>query len=121
VNPLAVDPVGFRARCARRIEQGRVWVWIADGRLIFKTDVMADTPEAVYVEGVYINPAERGKGYAQRCLSQLERTLLRRTQSVCLLVNEENRGARQFYQRAGYKVCGHYDTIFLQQDEQVAH
>src|SRR5919202_218420 len=73
INPLEVDPDGFRLRCARRIEQGRVWVWIEDGRLIFKADVVSDTPEVVYLEGVYVDPEERGKGYGTRCFSQLSR------------------------------------------------
>src|SRR5437588_8178661 len=37
VNPLEVDPEGFRARLLRRIEQGRVWVLVdEEGRLLFK-------------------------------------------------------------------------------------
>ena len=115
VNPMEGDPTGFRLRCARRIEQGRVWVWVENGRLIFKADIIAETPQASYVEGVYINPEERGKGYGLRCISQLGRTLLARTASVCLLVNEKNQEAQDFYRRAGYKLRSYYDTIFLQQ------
>lgn len=114
VNPLEVDPVGFRLRCARRIEQGRVWVWIEDKRLIFKADVVADTSAGVYLEGIYVNEEERGKGYGQRSLSQLSRTLLARTKSICLLVNEQNWQAQAFYLSAGYKLRACYDTIFLQ-------
>jgi predicted GNAT family acetyltransferase len=114
VNPLEVDPVGFRLRCARRIEQGRVWVWIEDGKLIFKADVVADTSAGVYLEGIYVNQEERGKGYGLRSLSQLSRTLLARTKSICLLVNEKNWQAQAFYLSAGYKLRASYDTIFLQ-------
>ncbi|PYS80708.1 MAG: DUF4081 domain-containing protein, partial [Acidobacteria bacterium] len=42
VNPLETDPAGFRERCARRITQGRVWVCVKDGRLLFKADVISD-------------------------------------------------------------------------------
>ena len=114
VNPLARDPEGFRARLARRIEQGRVWVWTEGGRLIFKADVMSDTPEAVYLEGVYVRPDERGKGYGRRCLSQLGRSLLARSGSVCLVVNEQNKDAQEFFFKAGYKLRGLYDSIFLE-------
>ena len=114
VNPLDVDPEGFRARCARRIEQGRTWVLVEHGQLLFKADIMADTPEAVYIEGIYINPDTRGKGYGLKCLSQLDGKLLSRAESICLLVNENNQTARNFYQRAGYEFSGIYDTIFLQ-------
>ena len=113
IDPLEADREGFLARIARRVEQGRVWVWIEDERLIFKTDIFSHTPEVIYLEGVYVNPSERGKGYGLRCLSQLSRELLLRARSLCLLVNEQNEPARAFYQRAGYKVHSHYDMIYL--------
>ncbi len=113
VNPLKADPLGFRLRCARRIEQNRVWVWVEDGRLLFKADIMSDTPEVVYLEGIYVAPEERGKGYGQRCLSQLSYGLLTRVPSLCLLVNEQNRYALNFYARAGYKPRGCFNTIYL--------
>ena len=116
VNPLEIDPIGFRMRCARRIEQGRVWVWIENGRLIFKADVQAETPQVVYLEGIFVNPQDRGKGFGLRCLSQLSRGLLARSGSVCLLVNEHNRAAQSVYSNAGYKLRGNYDTIFLQSE-----
>lgn len=114
VNPLDVDPEGFRRRCARRIELGRVWVLIEAGALIFKTDVVSDTPEAVYLEGIYVAPQSRGAGYGRRCLSQLSHALLARTASIVLLVNEQNAAALRLYQRAGFKPLGMYDTIYLQ-------
>jgi uncharacterized protein len=118
VNPMERDAVGFRLRCARRIEQGRVFVWIEEGRLIFKADIVADTPDGIYVEGVYVSSEERGKGYGLRCLSQLSRNLLARTKSICLLVNERNWKAQAFYLSAGYKLRATYETIFLNQHQQ---
>lgn len=114
VNPLETDPKGFRMRCERRVEQGRTWVWIEDGRLIFKADVVAETPEVAYLEGIYVNPEERNQGYGLRCVSQLTRTLLERTTSVCLLVNEQNRRAQSMYKKAGYTLRACYDSIFSQ-------
>jgi hypothetical protein len=113
VNPLEVDPEGFRARLARRIAAGRVWVWIEDGQLIFKTDIFSETPEVIYLEGVYVKTCERRKGYGLRCLSQLSRELLTRARSLCLLVNERDARAQSFYRRAGYKPHSRYDTIYL--------
>ncbi len=113
VNPMESDPLGFRMRTARRIAQNRVWVWIEDDRLIFKADILADTPEAIYLEGVYVNPQDRGKAYGLRCFSHLCRTLLARTVSICLLVNEQNKKAQAFYTKAGYRLQSRYDTIFL--------
>ncbi len=116
VNPLEADKAGFRQRTARRIELGRIWVWVENGQLIFKTDVMSSTPEVIYLEGVFVNPLERGKGYGLRCFSQLCQHLLERTKSICLLVNEHNQTAINLYQKAGYKLQGCYDTIYLQRE-----
>jgi predicted GNAT family acetyltransferase len=113
VNPLERDPEGFRERCARRIEQGRTWIWLEAGEIVFKADVVSDTPSVIYLEGVWTNSERRSQGYGQRCMSQLARTLLRRTKSICVLVNEKNGPAQKFYQRAGYKLRAVYDTIFL--------
>lgn len=65
VNPMERDAVGFRLRCARRIEQGRVFVCIENGRLLFKADIVADTPEGIYLEGVYV--ALRNGAKAMAC------------------------------------------------------
>lgn len=117
VNPLDSDAEGFRARCLRRITQGRVRVVVsADGRLLFKADVQAETPEVVYLEGIYVHPSERGTGTGRRCLKQLTRELLPRTRRVCLLVNEENTRAHSFYRACGFRLRGVYDTIFLRLD-----
>jgi predicted GNAT family acetyltransferase len=115
-DPLVRDPIGFRQRCAHRIEQGRTWVLVDNGRLIFKTEIVADTPEVIYIEGVWVNPQERGKGYGLRCLSQLTRSFLERSGSVCLLVNEEFSAAQAFYKKAGFKFVDTYDTVFLHQE-----
>ena len=113
VNPLEVDAEGFRKRCARRIEQGRTWVWIEQDRLIFKADVVSETGQATYVEGIWMSQDHRRQGFGSRCLLQLSRTLLERSESICLLVNEQNAAAINFYPRAGYKLRSVYDTIFL--------
>jgi predicted GNAT family acetyltransferase len=115
-DPLEKDPIGFRQRCAHRIEQGNTWVLVENNRLVFKTEIVADTPEVVYLEGVWVDPQERGKGHGLRCLSQLTRSFRERADTVCLLVNERFTGARAFYKKAGFKYVSAYDTIFLQRE-----
>jgi len=116
VNPLDTDPAGFRERCARRIQQGRVWVCVKDGRLLFKADVISDLPEVNYLEGIYVIPEKRGQGFGTRCLKQLTNTLLTHTKSVCLLTKEEKSAAQACYRSAGYKLREHYETMFLEQE-----
>lgn len=114
-NPLSVDPEGFRARCARRIEMGRVWVLEEDGQLMFKADIQADTPDVVYLEGVWVNPSARSQGIGRKCLRMLCQDLLSRTKAVCALVNEDNDRAHTFYRMCNFKMRGVYDSIFLEQ------
>jgi uncharacterized protein len=113
VNPLGVDPDGFRQRCARRIEQERVWVAVEDKRLVFKADVICELPEVSYLEGVYVSPERRGNGFGRLCMRHLTNLLLSRTKSVCLLIKEQNLAAKACYQRAGYQVRDYYQTVFL--------
>jgi ribosomal protein S18 acetylase RimI-like enzyme len=114
VNPMEKDPTGFRQRCARRIQNGNTFVWVEGGRLIFKAEIVAETPEVVYLEGIWVNPAERGKNYGQRCLSQLVRDLLNRAPSVSLMVNQKFERALNFYQKAGFKFINYMDTVYVE-------
>jgi GNAT superfamily N-acetyltransferase len=118
VNPMVTDLPGFRRRCARRIELERTWVWREDEKLMFKVDIMADTPEAIYLEGVWVNPEERGKKYGLRCITQVGRKLLTRTGAICVFANENNLKAHSFYRRAGYKPRGPYQLAYLQSQPQ---
>ncbi|MFN2512343.1 MAG: GNAT family N-acetyltransferase [Pyrinomonadaceae bacterium] len=113
INPLAKDSTGFCERAARRIRQGRSWVLIENDQLVFKTDVIAQTRQAAYVEGVYVAPQKRCKGYGLRCVSQLSGYLLMRVGSVCLTVNQKFPEALAFYKRAGFDIASRYDTIYL--------
>lgn len=117
INPLETDREGFLQRCARRINKNRVWVLTEDDRLIFKADIQAETSEVIYLEGVYVNPLERGTGLARRCFTQLCQTFLDRTRSICVLANEENERAHAFYRMCGFKRISIYDTIFLQREK----
>jgi uncharacterized protein len=113
INPLTRDPQGFRERAARRIKKGRIWVWIENQCLLYKTDIIAETPQAIYLEGVYVHPEHRTRGYGLRCISQLAGALLTRTETICLTVNEKSIGTQKFYKRAGYELACRYDTIYL--------
>jgi ribosomal protein S18 acetylase RimI-like enzyme len=116
INPLVSDPEGFQRRCERRIDRGRTWVLTEGGQLVFKAEVFAETEGVVYLEGVHVAPEERGRGRGLQCLAHLTGELLRRANSVCLLVNERNEAAHAFYRKAGFRFDCHYDTIFLRRD-----
>jgi len=113
VDPLRTDPLGFRERVSRRVKRGRIWVWTKGERILFKADIFAETPQMIYLEGIYVHPLERGKGYGLRCMAQLARILLRRSEGLCLLVNKARRELQTFYLKAGYDIRGLYETLYL--------
>jgi len=113
VNPLLRDPDGFRARLARRINQDRIWIWQQNDRVIFKADIFAETPEMIYLEGVYVDPKARRRGIGQRCLSHLSNLLLQRSKSLCLLINEEHEELQDFYRGVGFQSRGTYETLYF--------
>ena len=113
VDPLRKDPVGFRQRYLRRIDNNRVWVLMKNRQLIFKLDVITETPDATYIEGVYVSPEERGKGVGQSCLTEVGRKLLERTRAIHLFVENENTRTTAFYARLGFNVAGQYDLLYF--------
>ena len=114
VNPLETDPEGFRRRYLRRIQKQRSWVRIDSGRVVFKAEIVSQTPHVAYLEGVWVNPDNRSEGQGTNCVLQLSRHLLSRSASVCLFVNEDITSALRFYERMGFKDKESFDTIFLQ-------
>jgi ribosomal protein S18 acetylase RimI-like enzyme len=119
VNPLEVDPQGFRQRCLRRIEQGRTWVVVENDLLVFKADVVSKTSDVIYLEGIWLREDQRGKNVGTRLMSELMRRLLEDTKSICLLVNEANEWAQGFYRKCGFHFRATYETIFLPRKEQM--
>lgn len=113
VDPLKRDPAGFRERYLRRIEKKRVWVLMRNGRLVFKTDIIADTPEAIYIEGVYVSPEERGKGLGRDCLMGIGRALLERTKAIYLFVEHDHTLTKSFYLNLGFSAAGQYDLLYF--------
>jgi predicted GNAT family acetyltransferase len=112
VNPLDTNPEGFRERYLRRIQKQRSWIRTEAGSVRFKAEVVSQTPQVAYLEGVWVNPANRSQGLGTTCVLQLSKHLLSRSESVCLFVNADNTSAIRFYERLGFKDRESFDTIF---------
>ena len=112
-DPRQTDPAGFRARVEHRINQHRVWIWMRDGKPVFKADVIGDTPEMIYLEGIHVHPDYRNKGYGKRGLLQLCTNFARHNRSVCLTVNQRKADKAGFYVRSGFDYHSEYQTVYL--------
>jgi len=112
-DPMVKDRTGFLERSARRIEMGRTFVVIEDGKLLFKADIIAEADGIAYLEGVYVAPESRGKGIGAKCLSKLTLMLMGRAEKVCMLSNVGFETAHRSFAKAGFHVSGRCTTLFV--------
>lgn len=113
IDPLVRDREGFLRRVARRIEQNRVFVALDGDKVIFKADIIAETGEAIYLEGVYVAPEYRGQGVGSKCLSSLTLNLLGRARHIGMLSNVEFTAAHRTFQKAGFRPTDECTTLFV--------
>ena len=113
VDPMLKDREGFLKRVARRIEQNRVFVVTDGDELIFKADIIAETAECIYLEGIYVGEKYRGQGIGSDCLSKLTVDLLGRTSNICMLSNVDFEAAHRSYAKAGFKNTDECTTLFV--------
>jgi uncharacterized protein len=112
-DPRAKDAEGFSRRVRERIEKGRTWVKVEDGKVVFKAELQSITPEAIYLEGIWTAPESRGRGIAKACVVELTHRRLRKQQTICLVVEPEEKVAQHIYQQAGFDHCGDYQACYL--------
>ena len=113
-DPLVEDEEGFRSRCRARIEAGKTWVAASpDGELIFKTEIAARTPKAVYIEGVWVHPMFRGRDIGKNCLEAVCRLVLDGTNTVCGFVDGADQRALSLYRRAGFEITHRFRKIYV--------
>jgi uncharacterized protein len=115
VSPLAGDGgAAYRARVSELIRAGRAFARIEDGRVIFKAEVGAATPQACQIQGVWVRPEFRGRGLAAPGMAAVV-TAARRTISpvVSLYVNDFNTPARAAYLRAGFREVGELMSVLF--------
>ena len=115
VSPLAGDGgAAYRARVTELIRTGRAFARIEGGRVIFKAEVGAATPQACQVQGVWVRPEYRGQGLAAPGMAAVV-VEARRTISpvVSLYVNDFNAAGRATYRRAGFREIGEFMSVLF--------
>jgi predicted GNAT family acetyltransferase len=104
----------YRARVGELIGQGRAFARIEDGRVVFKAEVGAATQAACQIQGVWVDPALRGRGYANggmaAVVAQAQETVAR---VVSLYVNDYNIAARAAYTRVGFVEVGSFMSVLF--------
>ena len=113
VDPMLADAEGFRRRTRQQIDEGRSWVWIEGGSILFKAEASAWTPHAVQLQQVWVDPELRNQGYGRRGLRDLIRLLLERVPRVCLFVRADNPAAIRLYEVVGMERVGSYRSLLF--------
>lgn len=117
---VGVSPVrggagsAYRGRIAELVDSGRAFVRIVDGRVEFKTEVGAATPEACQVQGVWVAPELRGRGLSEPAMASVV-AMARESISpvVSLYVNSYNHAAMKAYAAVGFRARGHFATVLF--------
>jgi predicted GNAT family acetyltransferase len=115
VSPQGVDGgAAYRARVAELIGAGRAFARIEDGRVVFKAEIGAVTPQACQVQGVWVRPDSRGRGLAAAGVAAVVTEALRSIAPVVsLYVNDFNAPARAAYRRAGFTEVATFMSVLF--------
>ena len=115
VSPTAGDGgTLYRARVRELIAQGRAYARIEDGRVLFKAEVGAATAATCQVQGVWVDPALRGRGLGTAGTAAVVDLARRQVAPVVsLYVNDFNTAARRSYERVGFSQVGTCASILF--------
>ncbi|MGY1438340.1 GNAT family N-acetyltransferase [Streptomyces reniochalinae] len=115
VSPLAGDGgLVYQARVAELVGTGRSFARIEDGRVVFKAEIGAATPEACQIQGVWVAPDRRGEGLSETGMAAVLAYALRDVSPlVSLYVNDYNAPARATYRRVGFREVGTFTSVLF--------
>ncbi|MGK5548381.1 GNAT family N-acetyltransferase [Streptomyces sp. URMC 127] len=115
VSPLAGDGgLLYQARVAELVGSGRSFARIKDGRVVFKAEIGAATPQACQIQGVWVAPEYRGRGLSVTGMAAVLRYALAEVSPVVsLYVNDYNTAARAAYRRVGFEETGAFMSVLF--------
>jgi predicted GNAT family acetyltransferase len=118
-SPVAADGgTLYRSQVNSLVSAGRSFVRVdnrpGDPQVVFKAELGSVTHEAVQVQGVWVNPRFRGRGFAAPGMAAVVDIVRREVApTVSLYVNGYNTRAVRAYQRVGFATVGTYATILF--------
>jgi predicted GNAT family acetyltransferase len=116
VSPLAAVDGGlaYQSRVAETVGQGRCFVRVEDGRVVFKAEIGAVTPRVCQLQGVWTAPDRRGRGLATAGLATVIRhALAEAAPVVSLYVNDFNGPALATYRGLGCAEAGALQSVLF--------
>lgn len=111
VSPLGSDPRSYASHVRRTITEGRAFGIVENGRVIYKSDIGAQTDDATQIQGVWLDPRLRGRSISTGAMAGVVR-LCREVAPICsLYVNDFNAPARALYARVGFRHLDEFATV----------
>lgn len=117
---VGVSPVvggggsAYRARISEIVQAGRSFVRIDDGVVVFKAEVGAVAGDVCQVQGVWVDPAYRGRGLSVSGMAAVvEQVRAGISPVVSLYVNDYNTAARKSYARVGFAEESAFATVLF--------
>lgn len=102
---------GYRRYVRRLVETGRAFGVVDGGRVLFKADVGSAAEGVCQVQGVWLDPALRGRGLSEPAMSAVIKLCRERWGTVSLYVNDFNTRAISCYSRIGMRRVGEFGTV----------
>ena len=104
----------YRSRLARLIAGGLALArFDDDGRVLFKAEIAAVSPQCCQVQGVWVDPNHRNEGLGAAGMAAVIAYGLALAPRVSLYVNDFNVAARRMYDRVGMTQVGTFATILF--------
>jgi len=111
VSPAQGNPAGYRFYVRQLITSGRAFGLFDGNRVIFKADIGSVSGTVCQVQGVWIDPALRGRGLAAPAMAAVVELARQLAPTVSLYVNDYNLPARRTYARVGFTDVGEFATV----------
>lgn len=112
--PFAGSSRAYRASLQSLIDDGRTYVVVEGGRVVFKADVGSVALGCAQLQGVWLAPDLRGQGRSVAAMAAVvEQVMNDHAPYVTLYVNDFNTAARATYRHIGMTEVGGYTTVLL--------
>jgi len=104
----------YRHSIAALVSRGHTFVRLEDGEVVFKADVGSVALGVAQIQGVWLAPSWRGRGFAEPAMAAVVETVLSEiAPTATLYVNDFNAPARATYKRIGFTGIGTFATVLL--------
>ena len=113
-SPISGGSHHYRQRVKSLIARRQSLVdFDASGQVVFKAELGTVSSSAVQVQGVWMNPAYRGRGLSAPYMSAVVEAARQVAPLVSLYVNSYNTPARATYEAVGFEQVGTFATILF--------